>query len=784
MTDPIRCLPDPGSDQWAYMLDGIRTSDLVIFDLETSGLSPLSAKIAGCAVRVNGWSFYVPRGHEGLSARNVSEEAWLELCEALNGVRCVNHNIKFDIKFLQAQYGCRPLIRSDTQVLAAFTDSNQKIGLKPLAKKWLGRENRTSLVQAAGKSKNACLAPIESIAPYACEDVEDVEGLFALWGPKWENTFLHKLEIGNLEKFIDVELRGVRVDALKLREIEKQYKNELAAAMQKAQEMLGSDVNLSAPRQVAEAFKSLGLYMTNFTDGGEVSVSQKALKGVEHPAVEAYFRYKKAEKLNSTYAEGMWKHIHEGVIHPHFKTVHASTGRMSCEEPNLQNQPKKGAVRSIFIARPGYYLAESDFAQVELRVLASEAKARVWLKAFNDDIDVHRYLAGFMLSKDWKTIVDDERQRIKACSFGVVFGLGKYGLARNLGISPQEAQDLLNRFFALDPAIEAFIKEMIRVGREEGIIYTKFGRPRIIEQGLDGIGSMNKKMRAYWEHTCVNTKIQGTAADINKIAFLRVSKQGKRHGFFPLITVHDSILCEVPDSIPPEEHRAMMEEAMVFPIEGYCKMAVDYEYGKNWAEMRALDEPEVEQAEIDFATVRDCSACPVRKEAAAPVPPQQVKSKIMVVGRNPDRQEDSVGVPFVKDAPAGKMLTEWLAVAGLDRDKLWITNTLKCYTTMNRAPTAFERKTCAARWLDEEIKAVAPTLIIACGADALMQVMDDELLRISDVRGSTLKRPDGVWVFPMFHPAAMVRNPEWKRLGFEEDAPALNGFVRKAGLLT
>ena len=163
----------PDMPEWNQLLVGIQSDAFLAVDLETSGLSPFTDVVAGAAFRCNGQSYYVPIGHKGLSARNVDAGSWAVLCQAIHGRPIVNHNIKFDIKFLIKHYGCRPKVYSDTMVLAHFVDSNQKLGLKPLAARWL--RERPSFADIAGRSKNACLVPIDIIAPYAWLDVENVE---------------------------------------------------------------------------------------------------------------------------------------------------------------------------------------------------------------------------------------------------------------------------------------------------------------------------------------------------------------------------------------------------------------------------------------------------------------------------------------------------------------------------------------------------------------------------------------------------------------------------------
>lgn len=909
----------PQMPEWGEMLSAIRSEALVIVDLETSSLSPFTGRIAGAGVRVGGKSYYVPARHEGLISTNVSDEGWKEFCESLQGVSIVNHNVKFDIKFLVCQENVRPKIRSDTMLLAHFVDANQELGLKKLSKRWLQTPNRESFAQVAGKgNKNACKIPVQRICDYVYDDVEEVETLFNMWAPQWESHFLHGLEVAVLEDLIDAEIRGVVIDFEKLDVLEKELVMDLEKRRQAVLAILGQDVNLDSPAQVSRAFVAEGVQLLQTTDTGGVTVSKDALANVSGPGVAEYLKYKEVSKIVSTYVKGIRKVTEGGIVHTNFKPFHAVTGRMciakgtlvevvrdvskypkgipiedvrvgdlvytfdesrdltlrkvvwqgctgnkhvvrvhwqgdgrkhtgwvgctpehlirlidgtykraselcegdrilsvprrrivkvenisnavdvydievdetnnfiagelcvhnSCSSPNLQNQPKKGPIRSCFVAREGYYFAECDLAQVELRVLASEAGASVWLETFRQGLDLHRVIAGLMYRKPWETVTDEERYRAKTYNFGVIYGMGSYGLAKRLGIAVEEAAGLLETFFNSDPAIRVYIQRKIQEARTSGFVMTKFGRIRWIPQ--EGICSADPKTRAFWEHTAVNSPIQGGAADINKICFHRVKLYGQRYGFYPLLTVHDSVLTEVPKSLSPEDHEKIMREAMIFPIDGYVAMDVDYVYGDNWADLKSKEDHE---ADSDFSEVRECNACIIRREATAPVPPQQViGAKVMVVGRNPGEQEDKQGYPFVYEAPSGRLLNEVLSALGLRREDLHVTNAVKCHTTMNRVPSPFECSVCADKWLRKEIAWLSPKVILTFGNEAAIAVTGNPYFKVTRDAGKPIEC-EGCVVFPFPHPSYMLRTGAAKAKVFEEVVPRVRSGLISLGVV-
>jgi DNA polymerase-1 len=768
----------PGTVEWEAIKTGLVSGEDVTVDLETSGLDPFKDIVAGVAIRCLGESYYIPLNHQGLSARNVSVEGFTDITRYLHGRESIYHNAKFDIKFLILHYGCRPKIKTDTTVLAHFVDSNQKLGLKKLAIKYLGTNPKT-FIEVAGSSKNACRVPVDIILPYACADVENTEGLYLLWR-NYIDTQLHRLEIMLLEDFIEIEIQGVPVDVNRLAEIEKEYSEKVNSLTRELSVALGENINIRSNQQVGTAFRNLGIEIEGETATGQVSVSKKTLKRIDNGVVKKYLEFRKEDKVYSTYVSAIPRLLHNGCVHPIAKTVHTATGRFAYAEPNLQNQPKKGPLRSIYVARPGYYLCEADYSQVELRILASEAKAHVWLDAFRNGLDLHRYLASLMLGKKMEEITDDERWHSKRANFGIVYGLTKYGLSRELDISVEEADILLQRVFATDPAIKGFIERMIWEGRVNGRIVTKFGRVRPIPK--ENVESTNVKMRKHWEHICVNTKIQGTAADINKIGVHRLKEQGDKYGFRLLLTVHDSCLMEVPNTMKREDHQQIAREAMVFPIEGYCELKVDCTYGSNWGGLKEIGAEDIDEA-FDFGVVKNCTACPVRSEATNPVPPQQVNgTPVMVVGRNPGKQEDLNGVPFFPAAPAGALFNEYLNSLGLGREGLWITNTLKCYTMMNRNPTPFERSFCADKWLNKEIEQCKPRVIITLGNEALRQVTGNEALHISAVNGMRIDM-DKFVVLPLYHPAYFTRATSAKPDMFERVLPGIRNLLFEMGIV-
>lgn len=767
----LRLLPNPG--------------DLTVLDLETSSLSPYQGHIVGIAVRHPTARFYIPIGHT-TGGFNLSSGVQQAFIKRLHEVKLVNQNILFDLKWFRHHW--KELFKpySDTMVLGHFENSNKPLKLKGvdgLVHRYLGEEraNRAGYEDIVPEGCSIADVDVEIAAKYAINDVDDAWDLF--YHPvlhPFTETFLHSVELELIYRLVDIELRGLRID----RDVWLKLKTDLAVKVQNQKDAcakhLGIEVNPDSPAQVKAAFIRLDIQLPQAQIDGSFSISQKMLKhSKDNPIIKDYLEYKQTAKLFGSYLEGFEKYVRddeEGCTAPiNYLPVLVPTGRMGMAKPSLHNLPKKEHIRNMFVPRKGFYFVEADYSQIELRILASESGAVSWIEAFEKGVDLHRKMGSLMLRKPEAEIDDEERRYCKTINFGVAYGMNKWSLSQQLGIDPETSQNLLTLWFEAVPEIVAYISRQHQLGINQGYIDTKFGRRRWVPEAR----SRDYKERGFGLRTAVNTHIQGTAADINKIGLIRLCKRAIPRGIWPLVNVHDSNLMEVPESIPIEEVTALVKDAMIFPIDGYCKIDVDIKTGKSWGELQELKKAKVLDdngfSEV-VGKIKDCTKCTCRQEAKQPVTPAGLTTaKVMVVGRNPGQVEDDTGIPFNPQAPGGGELTDWLGRVGLTRETVWVTNAVKCHTAWDRQPTVNERKACQS-WLDQEIKFIKPKLIIALGNDALKALTGDETLSMTQKSGEVIDH-EGRRIFCLYHPGSTLRNGNIKEQVLTRDLPRLKAVL-------
>lgn len=742
---------------------------LVAVDLETSSLEPQTGFIVGFSCRSVQGRFYCPLRHSTGNAA-ISPAAMVKFIERLSQCRFINQNTKFELKWFRYVYGILFRPHSDTMVLGHLFNSNTKLSLKGddgLVVRYLGSErNREEFNDIVPKGLSIDSIEVSVVAKYAVADVDDVWDLFHFFETKRPSvgSFIHELEITLIYELVDIELHGVRIDKVIWDKMTVEQAQEVALLKDGLTKHFGVEVNPDSPAQVKKAFLTMGVELSRGTIDGDYSVSQKFLKHAAkgNDSVREYLEYKKAQKIYGSFLAGFTKFVRQvaedWVVYPNYMTVHVSTGRMSSSSPNLQNIPKSGRIRSMFVPRAGHYFIEADYSQVELRVMASESRAKVWLEAFERKEDLHRKMGSVMLGKPAKDISDEERRYCKTLNFGVIYGMNEWGLGQQLDKPVEECKELINLFFGAVPEVEEFIEAKKQEAVDKGWVCTKFGRVRYIPE----VYSVDRKERGFGFRTAVNTVIQGSAADLNKIGFVRLCKKLKPRGIWPLINVHDSVLFEVPDSVSVKDAEVLIRSCMIFPIEGYCELDIDLKAGPNWEDLDkpvALVKPEPTAAANSIAKgVQECNRCECRKDCQRPVSPiGTFPAKVMIVTKSPSDQEESCGAPLPEVAPAGAELELWLTELGLKRSEVWITNTVKCKMKWDRRPSADEVKTCKG-WLDAELDLVSPKLVICLGNEAVSAFTGDGNISATASSGMVVKTEAKYKVLLLHHPVSVLRN--------------------------
>ncbi|MDY3052142.1 MAG: DNA polymerase I [Ndongobacter sp.] len=383
-----------------------------------------------------------------------------------------------------------------------------------------------------------------------------------------------------------MELTGFLADRTILSELDRDFSARLAALEQEIYDYAGGAFLIHSPKQLGEIlFDRLKLPHGKKTKTG-YSTSADVLEKLRdaHPLVDAVLNYRQLSKLKSTYVDGLLSYMDEtGRIHSTFRQNVTATGRISSTEPNLQNIPVRTEegrkLRKVFVAREGCVLVDADYSQIELRVLAALSGDEAMLRAFSEGADIHRKTAAEIGHIPMEEVTDEERSRAKAVNFGIIYGISDFGLARNTGISRSEAKEYIERYKATYPQIGEYMDNLVRQAKKDGYVQTYYGRRRDIPE----LSSGNFNVRSFGERIALNTPIQGTAADIIKIAMVRVDQALRAGGFQArlILQVHDELIVEA----PKEEAEAVgkciveiMEHAANFPV----RLRADMNMGRSW----------------------------------------------------------------------------------------------------------------------------------------------------------------------------------------------------------
>jgi DNA polymerase I len=577
----------------------LRRQERFSVDLETTSTDPMQAEIVGIALSWHDHqAYYIPVGHrKGGSDRQLPRDTVLRTLAPLLGSQHqgkVGQNVKYEWVVFQ-QHGIELQNMVFDTMLASYLLAPEKHShsLENIAAEHLG-ERMIGYTDVTGKGKGQISfadVDVPAAAEYACEDAEVAWRLVPILRSKLEEQGLlelfESLELPLVSVLARMEHRGILVDREKLRVL---AKDMLKLQEQRAAEiyrMAGEDFNIQSPKQLAYIlFVKLGLPSVKQTKTGpstDISVLE-TLAG-EHPIVEQLLAYRSLTKLLGTYVEALPRLVHPqtGRLHTSFNQTVAATGRLSSSDPNLQNIPIRSEegkqIRAAFVAAPGHVLLAADYSQIELRILAHFCQDEHLVAAFQEDEDIHRRTAAEMLGIPPHEVTPEMRRQAKAINFGIIYGMGPFGLARALGISNTSAKAAIERYFDHYRGVRRFIEEVIQEVKTRGYSQTLAGRKRPIPE----LQSRNRTIRQQGERLAVNTKLQGSAADIIKKAMIDIDRQVTEHGLkcAMLLQVHDELVFELPVE-ELERARDLVRNSMehVWPLS--VPLRVDVGWGANW----------------------------------------------------------------------------------------------------------------------------------------------------------------------------------------------------------
>ena len=581
----------------------LQAADEFAFDSETDSLDPMRASLVGLSFSVEpGKACYIPLGHDypGVPAQ-LPRAAVLDALRPLladPAKRKLGQHGKYDLHVLR-RHGVEVRGYADDTMLESFVLSAgiARHDMDSLAKRHLGYE---TIKYEAVAGKGARQIPFSQVAiddatRYAAEDADITLRLHRVLSPRLDaepslRSVYRDIEMPLVPVLARVEANGVLVDADELRRQSAELGRRMLAAQQKATELAGRGFNLDSPRQLgALLFEEMKLPALVKTPGGAPSTNEEALEAIadQHELPRVILEYRGLAKLRSTYTDKLPEMVNPdtGRVHTSYHQAGAATGRLSSSDPNLQNIPIRSEegrrIRTAFVAPPGRKLVACDYSQIELRIMAHLSEDPALLRAFAEGADIHRATAAEVFGKPIGEVGANERRAAKAINFGLIYGMGAFGLAKQLGIGRAEAQDYIALYFSRYPGVRDYMERTRQQARDQGYVETVFGR----RLALDYIHSRNAAQRAGAERAAINAPMQGTAADIIKRAMVRVDDwlAGFRDRALMILQVHDELVFEVETGFV-DTLLAEVSARMCAAAELRVPLVVDSGVGANWDE--------------------------------------------------------------------------------------------------------------------------------------------------------------------------------------------------------
>lgn len=581
----------------SQLYDFLRTKEILSLDTETTSTSPVDAKLVGLSFAVEeNKAYYVAipaNREEALQYVNIFKPLY-ENTETLK----VGQNIKYDYEVLR-NYGVDIQGRMFDTMLAHYVlqpELHHNMDFMAETLLHYRTVHIEELIGPKGKhQKNMRDLDPKDVYEYAAEDADVTLKLKNVLEPMLKEKGMEQLfwdiEMPLVKVLADMELNGVCLDTDSLKETERIFKERMAHYEQHAYELAGETFNISSPKQVGDILfgKMQLLDKPKKTRTGQYVTSEEVLLQLRDkaPIVDDILNYRGLKKLLGTYVEALPLLINKrtGHIHTSFNQAVTATGRLSSSDPNLQNIPVRDddgkEIRKCFVPEPGCLFFSADYSQIELRIMAHLSGDENMIEAFREGLDIHRATAAKIWKEPLDEVTDAQRKKAKQANFGIIYGITAFGLAQRMGIPNGEARQLIQDYFATFPKVHAFMENAITTAREKKYAETMFGRRRY----LPDIDSKNGTVRGFAERNAINAPIQGSEADIIKIAMIRIWRRFKEEGIRSkmILQVHD----ELNFSVYPEE-RDKVENIVLTEMQNACQLSVpliaDAGWGKNWLE--------------------------------------------------------------------------------------------------------------------------------------------------------------------------------------------------------
>ena len=584
---------------WDALFNRLNTEKRFAFDTETTSLDYRIAQIVGFSVAFDAKdAYYVPLTHdyEGAPQQLDREIILAQIKPILENptIDKIGHHLKYDAHVLE-NHGIQLQGWYFDTMLASYVLNSvaTRHGMDDVARLYLSHLT-TTYEQVAGKGakqKTFNQIEIETAAHYAAEDAHVTYRLYEVLDEKLKQhpeliNILHNIEMPVARVLTMMEENGIKLDLSFLDQLGNEFAHTIQNLENEITEMAGESFNVSSPKQVGEVlFEKMGLKGGKKTSTGQYSTSESVLEKIDHPITELIIEYRGLSKLKSTYTDGLLKQANNDSqrVHTSYHQALTATGRLSSTDPNLQNIPVREEIgrqiRKAFVAPEGRVLLAADYSQIELRLMAHFSQDEALVHAFNHGQDVHRRTAAEVLGIALEDVTSDQRRQAKAVNFGLLYGMSEFGLTRQLGFSREESRAYIAQYFRRYPGIYDYMERTRQVAREQGFVETVLGRRLYTPDIL----ASNKMIKQAAERAAINAPLQGSAADIIKMAMIAVEKILPKDQAKMLLQVHDELVFEVDENIA-DELAPQLAEVMQSVLQLSVPLIVEVGKGKNWDE--------------------------------------------------------------------------------------------------------------------------------------------------------------------------------------------------------
>ena len=547
-------------DDWDILFKRLSTEKRFAFDTETTSLDYRVAQVVGFSVALDAHdAYYIPLAHdyEGAPAQLDRDTILNQLKPLLedDSVKKIGHHLKYDAHVLE-NHGIHLAGWYFDTMLASYVLNSvaTRHGMDDVARLYLSHLT-TTFEQVAGKGakqKTFNQIELETAAHYAAEDAHVTYRLYEVLDKKLQAhpelvNILHNIEMPVARVLTSMEENGIELDMNFLDQLGVEFANTIQNLEAEITDLAGQSFNVSSPKQVGEIlFDKLGLKGGKKTSTGQYSTSESVLEKIDHPITDLILEYRGLSKLKSTYTDGLLKQVNDEThrVHTSYHQALTATGRLSSTDPNLQNIPIREdigrQIRKAFIAPEARILLAADYSQIELRLMAHFSQDHALVDAFNHGQDVHRRTAAEVLGIPLEDVTSNQRRQAKAVNFGLLYGMSEFGLTRQLGFSREESRSYIGKYFQRYPGVLEYMERTRQVAREQGFVETILGRRLYTPD----IMASNKMVKQGAERAAINAPLQGSAADIIKLAMIAVDKILPQDQAKMLLQVHDELVFE------------------------------------------------------------------------------------------------------------------------------------------------------------------------------------------------------------------------------------------------